>query len=60
MSTSSGLQVTVRALVAGTQGVLGAVNRLGPLPWPLSDACDRLLQAWRGQPANVAAAQGAR
>ena len=43
---------------------LDAMNRLAPLPWVLSFSYGRALQdpamqAWRGQAANVAAAQGA-
>ena len=43
---------------------LDAMNRLGPLPWQLSFSYGRALQAsalsaWKGQPANVAAAQRA-
>ena len=43
---------------------LNAMNRLGPLPWKLSFSYGRALQspslnAWRGDPANVPAAQAA-
>lgn len=43
---------------------LDAMNRLGPLPWPLSFSYGRALQepplaAWRGQAANVGTAQQA-
>ncbi|QYY28443.1 fructose-bisphosphate aldolase class I [Cupriavidus pinatubonensis] len=43
---------------------LDAMNRLGPLPWPLSFSYGRALQepplaAWRGQAANVGKAQQA-
>lgn len=43
---------------------LDAMNRLGPHPWPLSYSYGRalqdpVLQAWKGNPANAAAAQGA-
>lgn len=43
---------------------LGAMNRLGALPWNLSFSYGRALQepplnAWRGQPANVKEAQQA-
>jgi fructose-bisphosphate aldolase class I len=43
---------------------LNAMNRLGPQPWELSFSYARALQnvameAWRGEPANVAAAQEA-
>jgi fructose-bisphosphate aldolase, class I len=43
---------------------LGAMNRMGPNPWPLSFSYGRALQhapqhAWKGQAANVAAAQKA-
>ncbi len=43
---------------------LNAMNRLGPLPWELSFSYGRALQAsalqaWRGNPDNVAAAQAA-
>jgi fructose-bisphosphate aldolase class I len=43
---------------------LDAMNRLGPLPWPLSFSYGRALQhspqsTWSGKPENVAAAQRA-
>ena len=43
---------------------LSAMNRLGPHPWELSFSYgralqDAVLQAWRGDPANVEAAQAA-
>ena len=42
---------------------LDAMNRLGPQPWQLSFSYGRALQApalqaWRGEPANVAGGQG--
>jgi fructose-bisphosphate aldolase class I len=41
---------------------LNAMNRLGPLPWQLTFSYARALQdpalkAWKGQPANISAAQ---
>jgi fructose-bisphosphate aldolase class I len=41
---------------------LNAMNKLGPLPWQVSFSYARALQdpaikAWKGDPANVAAAQ---
>ncbi len=43
---------------------LDAVNKMGPLPWPLTFSYGRALQhapqmAWKGKPENVAAAQRA-
>ena len=43
---------------------LDAMNRMGPMPWPLTFSYSRALQnmalkTWRGQAANVAAAQKA-
>ena len=43
---------------------LNAMNRLGPHPWELSFSYgralqDAVLQAWRGEPANVDAAKAA-
>ncbi len=43
---------------------LDAMNRMGPLPWPLTFSYGRALQAapqkaWSGKPANVIAAQAA-
>ena len=43
---------------------LDAINKLGPLPWPITFSYGRALQhaaqqAWKGKPENVAAAQRA-
>jgi fructose-bisphosphate aldolase, class I len=43
---------------------LNAINKLGPLPWPITFSYGRALQhaaqqAWKGKPENVAAAQRA-